>query len=71
MGSTSVLDSITAVFEAMADWLIGIIPTITGIFYTAENGLSILGTLAVIALSMSVVFLLLGFVISFFQFRAN
>lgn len=32
MGSTSVLDSITAVFEAMADWLIGIIPTITGIF---------------------------------------
>lgn len=67
---TSVIEAVTSVFDAMADWFIGIIPTITGIFYTSEDGLSLLGVLAICGLSVSIVFLVLGVITNFFQFRS-
>ena len=69
--TTSVIEAVTGVFDAMADWFVGMIPTITGIFYNAESGLSLLGVLAIASLAISVVFLVLGFIIGFFQFRAR
>ena len=66
----NVITAVTGVFDAMADWLVTYIPTITGIFYNSTDGLTLLGVLAVIALSISICFLILGFVVNFFQFRA-
>lgn len=68
--TTSVIEAVTAVFDAMADWFIGIIPTITGIFYAEETGLTLLGVLALCGLSVSIVFLVVGIITNFFQFRA-
>ncbi len=65
----NVLQSVTAVFTEMAEWVSTTIPTITTIFYTAESGLTILGVLAVAGLSMSVFFLLVGVVQNFLNFR--
>ena len=66
---SQVVSSITQVFSAIADWIANAIPTFTEIFYTAESGLTFLGTLAVIGLGISVFFLLMGLVQNFLHFR--
>lgn len=66
---TSVVASITGVFTAMASWITTTIPSVVAVFYDEEGGLTFLGTLAVIALSVSVFFLLMGLVQNFLHFR--
>lgn len=66
---TSVVTSITGVFTAMASWITTTIPSVVAVFYDEEGGLTFMGTLAVIALSVSVFFLLMGLVQNFLHFR--
>lgn len=66
---TSVVTSITGVFTAMASWITTTIPSVVAVFYDEESGLTFMGTLAVIALSVSVFFLLMGLVQNFLHFR--
>ena len=66
---TSVVTAITGVFTAMASWITTTIPSVVAVFYDAESGLTFMGTLAVIALSVSVFFLLMGLVQNFLHFR--
>lgn len=66
---TAVITSVTQVFSAIADWIIDAIPSIVAIFYSAETGLTFLGVLAVVALGISVFFLLMGLVQNFLHFR--
>lgn len=66
---TSVVASITGVFTAMASWITTTIPSVVAVFYDEEGGLTFMGTLAVIALSVSVFFLLMGLVQNFLHFR--
>ena len=66
---TSVVTSITGVFTAMASWITTTIPSVVSVFYDAESGLTFMGTLAIIALSVSVFFLLMGLVQNFLHFR--
>lgn len=66
---TSVVTAITGVFTAMASWITTTIPSVVAVFYDAEGGLTFMGTLAVIALSVSVFFLLMGLVQNFLHFR--
>ena len=64
------ITAITNVFTAMADWISETLPTITAIFYDGASGtLTVLGTLAVIALGISIFFLLMGLVQNFLHFR--
>ena len=66
---TTVVSAITGVFTAMASWITTIIPSVVAVFYNETDGLTFLGTLAVIALSVSVFFLLMGLVQNFLHFR--
>lgn len=65
----SVIVSIFAVFTQFIEWLVEAIPSITGIFYVAETGLTFIGVLAVASLAMSVAFLLFGLVQRFVKFK--
>lgn len=56
----SVIESITGVFTSMFNWLISAFSQIIPIFWNAESGLTFYGTLMVIALSISLFFLVLG-----------
>lgn len=65
----SILDSVFAVFTAIAEWFGEIIPTISAFFYVAETGLTFMGTLTIIGLGISLIFLLIGLISNFLQFR--
>lgn len=61
----SILGQITGVFSKIADWIASAVTSITPMFYTAEAGLTFLGTLAVTGLAFSVVFLIMGIIQNF------
>ena len=70
----AIITSITGVFTAIADWISTTLPSITEIFYTPGTGetpgsLTFLGVLAVVALGISIFFLLMGLVQNFLHFR--
>lgn len=65
----NILTSITSVFTAMGEWFVDIMPTLLGIFWQAETGLTILGYLAVASLAISVIFLIIGVIQNFLHFR--
>lgn len=66
----SIITAITGVFTAIADWITTSLPSITEIFYNSEQGsLTFLGVLAVVALGISIFFLLMGLVQNFLHFR--
>lgn len=66
-----IISSITAVFTAIWEWIIGAIPDVVGVFYTsgAEGGLTFLGVLALMALGISIFFLIMGLIQNFLHFR--
>lgn len=64
-----IIEQITGVFDAIGTWLAGAVEDLIPMFYVAESGLTFLGTLAVIGLAMSVVFLLIGLIQKFLHFR--
>lgn len=66
---TGILDSVLAVFEAMATWLRDAVEAVVPMFYTAESGLTFIGVLACASLAISVAFLIFGMVRSFIQFH--
>lgn len=66
---TSILDAVFAVFTAIAEWFGDIIPTITAFFWDATNGLTFMGTLTIIGLGISLIFLLIGLISNFLHFR--
>lgn len=70
----AVITAITGVFTQIANWISTTIPSITAIFYTPAAGetpgqLTFLGVLAVVALGISIFFLLMGLVQNFLHFR--
>lgn len=64
-----IIEQITGVFDAIGTWLTGAVQDLIPMFYVAESGLTFLGTLAVIGLGISVVFLLIGLIQKFLHFR--
>lgn len=66
---TSVITSITGVFSEIATWISSAVTAITPMFYVAESGLTFLGTLAVVGLAFSVVFLIMGIIQNFLHLR--
>ena len=67
--TSSVLDSILAVFMAIGEWISEAVTALIPMFYVAETGLTFLGVLAVAGLAFSVVFLILGIIQNFLHFR--
>lgn len=66
---TGIVNGITAVWTAISTWVIDTIPNVVEVFYTAEGGLTFLGTLSVIALGISVFFLIMGLIQNFLHLR--
>lgn len=66
---TAVITSVTSVFSAIMDWMASAIADITPVFYVAETGLTFIGTLTIIGLSISIFFLLVGVISSFLHLR--
>lgn len=69
MTVSAIVKAITDVFTAIATWIVEIVPKVIAIFYNAESGLTFLGVLALMALGVSVFFLLMGLVQNFLHFR--
>lgn len=58
----AIITAITNVFSAIGDWIATAVTDLIPMFYSAESGLTFLGTLSVVGLAMSVVFLLIDLV---------
>lgn len=69
--TVGILPQILGVFMAIAEWFVDAIPVVISLFYDATTGLTFLGYLAVIALAISVVFLLMMVIERFLSFRAG
>lgn len=65
----AILSAMTQVFTAVFAWLMEAISSVIGVFYVAETGLTLLGVLAIIALSISLFFLVMGLIQNFLHLR--
>lgn len=65
----SVITAITDVFTAIFAWIMEAVQTVVGVFWASEGGLTFLGVLALIALGISVFFLVMGLIQNFLHFR--
>lgn len=65
----TIIESITAVWEAIMNALTGLISSAQTMFFSPESGLTFLGTLSVIAVAVGVVFLVIGVIQSFLHLR--
>lgn len=65
----TILSAMTQVFTAVFAWLMEAIPSVVGIFYVAETGLTLLGVLAIVALAISLFFLVMGLIQNFLHLR--
>ena len=66
----NVVTAITGVFTAVGTWFASAVESIVPIFYSDTDGLTFLGTLTIMGLAISVIFLLLGVISNFMQFRS-
>ncbi len=66
--TATVISAITAVFTAVMSWIITAIQSVIAVFWTGE-ALTFLGVLALIALAISIFFLLVGLIQNFLHLR--
>lgn len=69
----SLVTSITEVWNAILEWIVGTFTDIQGVFYNtgADGGsLTFLGVLAVISVGIGMVFLLIGVIQNFLHLRS-
>lgn len=66
--TSSVIVAMTAVFDAIFTWILGALQAVLAIFWTGE-ALTFLGVLALIALGISIFFLLVGVIQNFLHLR--
>ena len=66
---TNVITSMTGVFDAVFTWLSTALSSVIDIFYVAETGFTFLGVLALIALAISIFFLIIGVISNFLHLR--
>lgn len=59
---TGIISSFTGVWSDISDWIVDFIPKMVSIYYNTESGLTFLGTLSVVALGISVFFLIMGLI---------
>lgn len=66
--ATGIVGGITAVWTEVADWIVTTLPNVVKVFY-ADGKLTFLGTLSVVALGVSVFFLIMGLIQKFLHLR--
>lgn len=68
--ATTLIGSITAVWQAILSWFTDALGSIQAVFYDAESGLTFMGVLAVISVAVGIVFLLVGVIQNFLHLRS-
>lgn len=66
---TGIVNAITSIFTEVGNWISGAVTAMVPIFYGTE-GLTFMGTLAIMGLAFSVVFLIIGIIQRFLKFGA-
>lgn len=66
----NIVTEMTEVFTSIMGWIITAIQSVIGVFWDAEAGLTFLGILAIVALGISIFFLLMGIIQSFLHLRS-
>lgn len=66
---SGVVTAITGIFSAIGNWISTSLTDLQDVFWSGE-GLTFLGTLAILGLGMGVVFLLIGIIQRFLKFGA-
>lgn len=67
--TTTVLDSILSVFTGIGDWIASAVTAITPMFYDGSS-LTFLGVLAIAGLGFSTIFMVMGLITNFLNFRS-
>ena len=65
----NIVSQITGVFDTVGAWLVSAVQGMVPLFYDSADGLTLLGTLSIIGLSVSLSFLLIGVVQKWLRFR--
>lgn len=60
---------LTTIWDDLTTWLTGAVGDVTSMFYSAETGFTLVGTLAIVGLGISVGFLLVNVVKGFLRLR--
>lgn len=63
------LGDITEIWTQVMNWITTSLGSVQTVFYDAEDGLTFLGTLAVIGVSIAIGFLIIGVVQNFLKLR--
>lgn len=72
--TAQVITALTAVFDAVMTWIITAVQSVISVFYVTPTndgagGLTFLGVLALVALAISIFFLLVGLIQNFLHLR--
>lgn len=65
----NIINEMTEVFTSIMTWIITAIQSVIGVFWTTDSGLTFLGVLALVALGVSIFFLLMGLIQNFLHLR--
>lgn len=68
-GVSSIVTQILAVFTAFLEWFVDSIGIAMSIFYVAETGLTVIGTITVIGLALAVTLLVAAWIRSLMKNR--
>lgn len=68
--TTTVIDAITNIWTKLVSWMLGIIPDFFELFYNATDGLTFIGTMAVVFTGIGLVLLVWGIITNFIRLRA-
>lgn len=69
MTTPTVVESILAVVLEILEWFVEAVTTMTALFYTAEAGLTVIGTITVIGFGIALVLLVAAWIRSMFKAR--
>ena len=65
-----IVEQMTGVFTEIGEWIVSAITQLQAVFYNAETGLTLMGTLAVVGLAIGVIFLVVGVIQNFLRLRS-
>lgn len=68
--TANIIGALTAVFDAIFTWLVSAIQAVIPVFWVAGTGLTFIGVLALVALGISIFFLILGLIQNFLHLRS-
>lgn len=67
---TTLITTILSVFTQVVEWITGAVNAVVPMFYSAETGLTLIGTMSIITVAFGVCFLIVGLIQRFMGFRS-